>query len=489
MPGIIPGESHAATRSASVRTLYWRLLRDDADASCSAAAETFLAQRLVAARAVTVDLPDHPAQLEHWALARARTVGDAFRAYLRARRDGAARRLFRHRAHALHFLRAVAPTKLVDGSWLYGLLRFWRDTRIRTLVATYLDELGAGDIRHNHVAIYRRLLAAHDCDDLRGVPDACFLQGATQLALAHCGARYLPEVIGYNLGYEQPPLHLLITARELRELGIDPAYFTLHVTIDNAASGHALLAVRAVGDALPRLADREAFWRRVRTGYALSELGPGALDAIAAFDADAEVLRILRDKAGAGCGMHGDHARIAGRTVNEWLSRPDHMPALLSALQREGWIVRGATPSRSRFWRLLEGDGAPMAGVFTGYERELIRNWIAGGEGETAPDTAHDGSSAFRAVRVRPMVPRATPANREQEDVPASADDGDEILLRRRLGGCKDPEAAMGLLLPLLAPAAHDTPAGLLATRLFARLFRGDALAMALARETARRLH
>ena len=64
--------------------------------------------------------------------------------------------------------------------------------------------------------------------------------------LALAATEYLPEVIGYNLGYEQLPLHLLISSYELSELGIDPYYFTLHVTIDNASTGHAQKAVQAV---------------------------------------------------------------------------------------------------------------------------------------------------------------------------------------------------------------------------------------------------
>ncbi len=64
-------------------------------------------------------------------------------------------------------------------------------------------------------------------------------QAAVQLALAYAPPEYLPLVIGFNLGYEQLPLHLLITNYELSELGIDPHYFNVHITIDNAHNGHA----------------------------------------------------------------------------------------------------------------------------------------------------------------------------------------------------------------------------------------------------------
>src|SRR5690606_26017674 len=112
------------------------------------------------------------------------------------------------------------------------------------------------------------------------------------------------------------------SAYELRELGIDPYYFTLHTTIDNAASGHAARAVQAVLDAMPRLGDRKAFYRRVRNGYQLNAAGAGTAQIIAGFDLYQEVKDILANKAGVGAGLHSDYCRIDGRTVNDWLSAP-----------------------------------------------------------------------------------------------------------------------------------------------------------------------
>lgn len=132
---------------------------------------------------------------------------------------------------------------------------------------TYLEELGKGDPRQNHVSIYRTLLAEQGCDDQQGLDDEHFVQGAIQLALGCCSAAFMPQVIGYNLGYEQSPLHLLISAYELRELGIDPYYFTLHVAIDNVSSGHGRKAVRSLLELLPLEGGRDEFYRRVTLGY------------------------------------------------------------------------------------------------------------------------------------------------------------------------------------------------------------------------------
>src|SRR5690606_40100737 len=108
---------------------------------------------------------------------------------------------------------------------------------------------------------------------------------------------FLPEVIGFKLGYEQLPLHLLITSYELTELGIDPYYFTLHVTVDNADNGHARKAVQGLRAAWPQVGDSCEFYRRVINGYRLNELGASTLSVIEGFDLGQEVLRILEKKA------------------------------------------------------------------------------------------------------------------------------------------------------------------------------------------------
>ncbi len=135
--------------------------------------------------------------------------------------------------------------------------------------------LGDGNPGKNHVLLYRRLLKWLGLNTGAHLGAPLFEQGAIQLAPGLSGREMLPEVIGFNLGYEQLPLHLLITACELNELGIDPYYFTLHVTVDNTASGHAVKAVDAVIDNSRRDADPREFLRRVRQGNLLNDLGVG----------------------------------------------------------------------------------------------------------------------------------------------------------------------------------------------------------------------
>lgn len=338
--------------------------------------QQWLEEQLTRADALPDDLPGTPAQLDQWSACRAASVAEHYALYLQARRHGAPRRYFDNRSQALWFLQQVAPTKAVDGAWLQGVLHHWHDPRYHGLIRTYLEELGEGDPRCNHVLIYQRLLTRLGCQELLPLDPARYLQGALQLALGQHFDGLLPEVIGYNLGYEQPPLHLLITTHELAELGIDGHYFQLHVTIDNAASGHARKAIHTLRQLWPEQGG-EDFYRRVRRGYRLNDLGIDTPSLIASFDLEGQLLDALERKRLFGQRMHSDHCRLQGRTLNQWLSATDAMPGLLKAFEQHGWVRRGEDPAHSRLWRLIEGPDAAMFGVFSAYEKQLWHDWIA----------------------------------------------------------------------------------------------------------------
>lgn len=300
--------------------LYRRLARARPDESARVQGAEFLASELDGVHGRPGDLPESPDDLLDWMAANTQAVHAQYALYREQRRAGAPRRYFSNRAHALYFLRSVAPTKLVDGAWLYGLLAHWRNPCFSDLVRTYVEELGEGARDKNHVVLYRGLLARYGLDPLDDLPDTSYRQGLIQLALGWNAQAFLPEIVGFNLGYEQLPLHLLITAYELNELGLDPYYFTLHVTVDNAASGHARRACQSVVDLQIAANDGGEFWRRVRNGAKLACAGVGTTEVIEKFDLEAELLRILRHKATAGCGAHSDYCRLGGRQVNEWLA-------------------------------------------------------------------------------------------------------------------------------------------------------------------------
>ena len=301
-----------------------------------------------------------------------------------------------------------------------------------------------------------------------------------------------------NLAYEQLPLHLLITAYELDELGIDPCYFTLHVTVDNRSSGHARMACDAVAGLVPRHGGAEAaasFWQRVRAGALLADAGASTTQVIAGFDIEAEMLRIFRAKAGAGAGVHSDYCRVAGRTINAWLAVPEEMPQFLTALEDSGWIRRGEPPQASRFWGLLQGERAEMFGVFSAYELQVICDWLRGpvlsADGmpfqEVAAATAvsvNDGAAptphrrpGFRALqRVASRTAEgdlASAGGAVNAASSARADLADDGLLDTDLPTFREHlrslqgAARQQALVAAMSPAEHWTPTGLYATRQF----------------------
>ncbi|VEF10466.1 Uncharacterised protein [Pseudomonas fluorescens] len=441
-------QPQAINPAGNLRGIYEALLRDD---DAQALAHSFLQEQLQHAAQISDPLPKDPASWYAWVAEHCTDVAEQYGRYLEQRKAGGPRQFFSCKAQALYFLQAVAPTKLVDGAWLYGLTSQWQDPRFAGLLTTYLEELGDGNPAQNHVVIYRKLLAEHDLQDSTAIADEHYLQGAVQLALGVAGMDYLPEVIGYNLGYEQLPLHLLISSYELTELGIDPYYFTLHVTIDNASTGHAQKAVQAVLDLLPIEADREEFLRRVSLGYRLNDLGQGSRAIIEGFDLDRELLAMFERKRPFGQHMHSDYCRFEGQTVNQWLATPEQLPGFLQAMQNKGWIKRDEDPQASRFWQLIAGDGAAMFGVFNAYEKQLVHDWIAGDW--TSPD-------APKAARRRTQMATSI-------EVPEH--DPDVLQLNASLQGLDGP-AQMSTLIPWLAPDRHAHPAGLLATRRFIEL-------------------
>lgn len=446
--------------------LYERLANHLPTAEERRAAAAFLREVMDEVAADAEVLPEQPEQLLDWMRSSAEDVHAQYQAYLQMRKAGSPRRYFTNRAHALHFLRNVAPTKLVDGAWLYGLCAHADNPRLSDLVTTYVEELGNGAEDKNHVKLYRELLAKYGLDPIDDLPDALYRQGLVQLALGWNAEEFLPEIVGFNLGYEQLPLHLLISSYELNELGLDPYYFTLHVTVDNTDTGHAKRACTAALEAAPRIDDGGEYWRRVRAGAKLGNTGVCTLDVIRGFDIESEVISILARKSSAGNGAHSDFCKVAGRSVNDWLSSPSEMAGFLEALEKTGWIKRGQPASESRFWQLLQGERAEMFGVFSPYELQVIHDWIRGpasADGASYETDAPVGTKT-RQISFR-VAERLRAAQGRQLPRAASLDSDLEIFEQRY--PTLAPAERRELLIQAMSPALHWTPVGLRATRYF----------------------
>ena len=465
---------HAQSEELADRTardLYHALYDRGPEDAAWAASREYLQECLEQAGDLPCDLPSHSAGLEEWMVQRHEKVGQQYLDYLAERKAGAPRRYFTNKSHVLYFLQGVAPTKFVDGAWLYGLLPQWWDDRYRGLIRIYLEELGDGHATDNHVAMYRRLLAVNGCEHIMPLSDGHYVQGAIQLSLARNAAHFMPEVVGFNLGYEQLPLHLLITTHELRELGVDSYYFQVHTTVDNAATGHARKALEAVRGLCPTGMDERRFFERVKRGYRLNDLGESTVSVIASFNLDEEMTRILVEKGIHGRHMHSDYCKVGGRTVNEWLSSPDAIPGFLRELERYGWIKRNSDPAQSRFWRLLD-EGADMFGVFSAYERQVIYDWIAGTwqPGRENRKAATEPACADRQLARRLM---GIAAGSSDASLPTQLEGDFGVEMREfeaEVMQARSKPELMSKLAAMLDPSLHHTPVGLAATRMFSRL-------------------
>lgn len=466
IPAIAPVD--CPQRGTAFFPLYDRLANHIPGAQEREAAAEFLRAALQEVAHAEDEMPDDPAGLGPWMEANVQKVHGQYQAYLEARKAGSPRRYFLNRAHALYFLRNIAPTKLVDGAWLYGLCAHAGNSRLSDLVTTYVEELGDGQDDKNHVKLYRALLETYGLDPVGELPDALYQQGLVQLALGWNAQEFLPEIVGFNLAYEQLPLHLLITSYELNELGIDPYYFVLHVTVDNADTGHAKRACVAALDAAPRIDDDGEYWRRVRAGAKLGNLGVNTLEVINGFDIEDEVIAIMARKAPSGNGAHSDFCKVAGRSVNDWLSTPEAMPDFLAALEKAGWIKRNQPAGESRFWQLLQGERAEMFGVFSPYELQVIHDWIRGPDSVDGAkfdkDAAPGSQTRQRSFRVEQRLKAARGV--QPPDRSAGGLDTDLEIFEQRYPAL-DPAGKRDLLVQAMSPALHWTPVGLRATRLF----------------------
>ncbi|KAI5803278.1 ATPase-like protein [Peziza echinospora] len=338
----------------------------------------------------------------HAFIARAAALTDQkFAGYTTRRKAGGSRELLPNVEYAKYWLRIAAPVKYVDGSWLGGshrLLSTPTPYRPASRVAWQVlsEELGDGDLAKNHVWVYRRLLAATGSRDIGLGHEPRFINNThnpnnearvwtaalAQQLISLFPAQMFPEMLGFNMAYESLPCHLLITIQELKELGLDPYYFVLHVSIDNGHSGHAAMGVAAVIsylDSLPTEMERDLAWRRVQAGYMLAEglaTTPSPITQL-----DRQVEQIFADKCETAKSMHSFcPARIGGvfgRTLTEWLDPERYHEwglVFVKSLSESRWIVKG-DPGKSRLIKELEWGGR-MFGAYTTEEVGVICRWI-----------------------------------------------------------------------------------------------------------------
>ncbi|KAL6703281.1 hypothetical protein ACN47E_010069 [Coniothyrium glycines] len=338
---------------------------------------------------------------------------DRWEQYLARRKAGGSREMFGDRAEAEWWLKQAAPVKYVDGAWLGHINKVTTPFKYRQITKNawqvMSEELGDGDLAKNHVYVYRNLmndinagLPAADSEDFihprHGLNEVhCWKAALAQLIISLFPHEFLPEVLGFNMAYESLPLHLLKTVKELRELRLNPYYFELHISIDNADSGHAAMAAAAVADYI-KLVQRDngydaahVAWKRVQTGYVLAEglpttpespsLRQESMNSFPRDDTEEALVAIFTAKSSVAHKIHcNSRLKIGRQSLVDWLEPnafkdPRWQQEFLQELSNcKPWVTKGDSMN-SRLVKELSWEGK-MFGSFTEKEVEVVKSWI-----------------------------------------------------------------------------------------------------------------
>ncbi|KAI1270891.1 hypothetical protein F5Y07DRAFT_406499 [Xylaria sp. FL0933] len=214
---------------------------------------------------------------------------DKLSAFVRSEQDSTTK----SREDAAKSIKQSSPLRYVDGAWLGHLnkastlfaLRMFTKNASQVL----FEEYGDGDLGKHHVHLYRQLvrdvspdLPAGDSRDFihprHSLDDIHVWKAAVaQLLISLLPQEFFSGILGFNLHFEGVSKDTLLASRELRELGFDPYYFLLHISIDNADSGHTAMALQVVVDYMEHLISTEdsnamqRAWRGVQAGFILSQ--------------------------------------------------------------------------------------------------------------------------------------------------------------------------------------------------------------------------
>jgi len=341
-------------------------------------------------------------------------IGKEWEAYNARRKAGGRRELFQDRGEAIWWLKQISPVKYVDGAWLGHIDKVTTPFALRRTIKgawqILSEELGDGDLRKNHVNLYHRLPQSvapgfptadmadfgsqrHELNSL-----SVWKSAVAQLLVSLMPHEFLPETLGFNLHFEGISMDTLKAVRELREVGIDPYYFILHVSIDNSHSGHSAIAIEIVSEYMGYMlrnhgeSAAQNAWEKIQAGYLLSLGLPGTVTCPSSQQVrllrqpsfslvEEDVISIFKAKSKVVQGLHCCSKVLIGEyRVAEWLDpialeSPRWQRNLLDALGDNRYWIRRGNSSESRFIRELEWNGR-MFGSFTHAEYKIMKYWI-----------------------------------------------------------------------------------------------------------------
>lgn len=297
----------------------------------------------------------------------------------------------------------MAPFNQLDGAWIRGAAPPGPVDQVRNyLFHIYMDELGDAIDAHNHANVYTDLMHSLNfypfpinswdyAQDPRFLDEA-FTEPVFILAISNFTEEYLPEILGMTLYLEWASVGLTSSVNQLEGVGIDAAFYKLHVGIDNASAGHGAIAKKAVELYLDQVraqggdeAVQQAF-ERIWTGYvAFGTLGnlneaiqnyftqqSAAFQKESTMQADLlqQMVDMINSKALYARQNHGTK-KLGPNFINDWFDDPI---GFLDELQASGYVIPGK-PQESPMFQLMSFNG-PMFHVFTPAEQKLWHDYI-----------------------------------------------------------------------------------------------------------------
>lgn len=372
-------------------------------------------------------------ELYHFLHNRHLDILQKYESYVQDRKQHLQNAILSNPIYAKLYLVHIAPTKMVDGVWLRSVAELPDSQYKSCLLRIYLDECGQYNYtpsdpndEHNHIQIYRRLLNeifpdtpvtnnVHDWVDhqfLHSRKFDLFQPGCIQMAFGQMTNDFLPELIGYNLGYEQISLDMLKISHDLQEFGIDSKYFDIHATVDNFHCGHAQQAFHAARIFLQRSTNFSHDMTRVINGYMLSEMLPSASDIIDSFDISKFVENMMEKKARLSYSLHSNILVQSPDSNNDIIHLSDMMKnssgsMLLHYLKYNNYFTAAENGDfgTCKFNHVLKNK---MLGVFTNDELSLLKQWwLKVTFNEVTEDTIYEiiGKNIHKHARINMQHP------------------------------------------------------------------------------------
>ncbi|MGH3615733.1 MAG: LodA/GoxA family CTQ-dependent oxidase, partial [Pseudonocardia sp.] len=295
----------------------------------------------------------------------------------------------------------MAPFNQVDGAWLRNVGKLGPIDEVRALLFNvWSDELGNGDPKLNHSNVYTDLLhsvgvylepvASRAYIENETIVYSAFTSPLFQLVIAEFSEDYLPEILGMTLYLEWTAISVRPQVRAMEALGIDPLFYSLHIGIDNAATGHGAMARRAVELYLDEVrassGDQavQEVWQRIWDGYvAFATTGGLGEDFRRRIQRrptpEKRVLEMIRRKEHFGAQNHGSR-KLGDNLLNNWFADPR---GFMAQLVSSAYIVAGDVAG-SPFFELLRPTG-PMFRVFTDEEIRIWEDWTRSLSDATPP--------------------------------------------------------------------------------------------------------